>query len=681
MASPKSFPKNATTSNPSVLTQRLTEAHTQITQLLSICGAPGIAYGIIHHGVLLSTDACGYRDVESRLSPNKDTKFLIGSISKTFLSAAVGLAVRDGRINLDAPLSKYLPTFNPKSGSDPRVRDATIRQVLSHTSGLGNPQILINGPRDSALQGEADFVTFTNQIPTSNKKGDRFGRWTYSNLGYGLVGLVLQNVYGCRYADLVQEQLLTPLGLHRTALNKADACDMPGVSLQKEGGYYGREAVDVASIRSENQDQSPGQAQGQHQGQHPGHGNSRNPDQNVAFPYARLQDGTHCRLMCDNTTDEHRTTFLAPMGMRSSVSDLVSWGAAIISPQPPPALSTITTLIEDRHSWKEGRRQWHYHMGWARTHFPTDWLGILSFNCCSGNRPVLDFQEKATPVLQTNGTMNGSTAVIYTFPSTQTVIVACANAASDGDAADWTAKILAQSLLAPNDQKVDFLKLAELEAQARRSMYERMIREWEDGRQSEFPGEVCLLDYVGVYEGLGTTLEISVVCTARTSAAEPVPHGGLLGERDMSKDTRQQPEKVELQLVFNGVLESAQSLEWYRDDVLSFFPQTRDKWLGESMFNWDFVDTGLLKFKRDCEGDSQSRHDTPADADTVATSDLADIDDRDAIENGSRGGRFEERKIDEVSALPTTSNSRRSPVVSLTWGWDEAENPGTFTKR
>ncbi|KAH9204367.1 beta-lactamase/transpeptidase-like protein, partial [Leptodontidium sp. 2 PMI_412] len=544
--------------------------------------------------------------------------------------------------------------------------------------------------------GEADFVNFANQIPTTNKKGRRFGRWTYSNLGYGLVALALQNVYGCRFADLVQEQLLNPLCLHRTAVFKAEGCDL------RAGTGTGREEDDRGGCkRGRGDDTFVGD-----QGQEDIDNTVRNPPdqnvQNVAFPYAKLQDGTYSRLMCDNTTDEHRTTFLAPMGMRSSVSDLLRWGAAMISPQPPPPLSMITTLIQDRDthsrsrhsfkiatliqdrdSWDQGPQQWYYHMGWARAQMPTDRLGILSFNCCSGDcpPPILDFHDDGdgdgqaaptpTRILQTNGVMNGSTAVIYTFPNTQTVIVACANAASDGDAADWTAKILAQSLFcapapapAPNssrqvDADVDFLAMAELEAQARRNQYQKMLRDWEAGRQTteSYPGSnVCLLDYVGVYEGLGTTLEISIVGAAgvRLRAAGNLQDGagavvngqGCCSHKDDTRQQQQQSGLVELQLVFNGVLESAQRLEWYCDDVLSFFPRTRDQWLGEMMFNWDFVDSGLLKFTRE------------------------------SLSSGEEG------KSDDVSGLSSSSSLHLKPgrVVSLTWAWDEAEDPGKFTR-
>ncbi|PVH74984.1 beta-lactamase/transpeptidase-like protein [Cadophora sp. DSE1049] len=554
-SSPPPPPSTATsedTSGPLLL--RLSKAHHQITLLPSITGAPGIAYGIIHNGAL-STNSCGYRDVENALPPDSSTKFLIGSISKTFLSAVLNIGVAEGKIELEEPLSKYLPEFNPSpnpkidkgtdTSPDLRVASATIRQLLSHTSGLGNPQILINGPRDSALVNEDHCVALANCIPTSNKTGERWGKWTYSNLGYGLLGLALQNVYKGRYADLVRWKIVTPLGLGRTALGRNDVCEWSG--RWEDGGHVDGDAAwnrDKDGRRVQSEDifcmrQCAGSCD---KGQKGSNDDDDDASCNIAFPYARLQDGTHRRLVSDNTTDDNRSKFLAPMGMRSSISDLLTWGPAMISPSPPPPISTMANLLQEDLTWDHERpQQWFYQMGWVRTQMPTDKLGVLSYNCASpASRPTLNFQRSnpgepsptPTQTLQTNGVMNGSTAAMYAFPQTQTVIVACANAATDGDAADWTVKILAQALLstADTDTKTDactdFIHLAEREAEARRGLYARMLHEWESGRETNpstiSPRAVRLQDYIGVYVGMGTTLSISAVSAGNDNEAVAV---------------------------------------------------------------------------------------------------------------------------------------------------------------
>lgn len=78
--------------------------------------------------------------------------------------------------------------------------------------------------------------------------------------------------------------------------------------------------------------------------------------------------------------------------------------------------------------------------------------------------------------------MNGFDCTILLFPSDQCAVVACANGNTDGDAADWVARMTSQELfgLVP---RVDFVKLADEEAIARREDYDRMLREWEDNRE------------------------------------------------------------------------------------------------------------------------------------------------------------------------------------------------------
>ncbi|KAG4433662.1 hypothetical protein IFR05_010850 [Cadophora sp. M221] len=494
-----------TTLPPLKIQRRLAQAHSQVTQLLSICGTPGIAYSIIHHGQLLFTNACGYGDVEKQLPPNSDTKFLIRSISTTFLSAAVGLAVREDRVNLHAPLSQYLPTFSPLGG-DPQVCDATIRQVLSHTNGLGSPQILINGPRETALQGEVDFVNFTNEILTGNKSGSRFGRWTYSNLGYGLIALALQNgtIYLWTQAQVeketgeavVEEEMMHLLEIRAkiwTILTDRNAKQCFGPP------QLGRSHDFPSTTSSSLDDHDP---------------HSRSPLMGPRITAMVLSYGLGTSSDADKSAGRFELQLL------------------LSGPSSYPGLSR--RRASSSHSDTSNQRR-HERLNGCDIHLPkyTD-RDLCLWKCCVGR-----------------------------------------------DAADWTAKILAQSLWVPNSchVNVDFLAMAKREAQARRDQYQKMLREWESGRQTESQSNVCLLDYVGVcvYEGLATTLEISTLCAAGVQASE---------------DARQQSGLVELQLVFNDVLESAQRLEWYCNDVLSFFPRTRDQWLGQMMVNWDFVDSG-----------------------------------------------------------------------------------------
>lgn len=518
----------------------------------------------------------GYRDIEKKLCPDGDTRFPIGSVSKSFLTAAVSMAEHEGKMDLDAPLARYLPGFAP--AGDPRVGRATIRQVLQHESGLGNPQILVCGPRAALLQPDHIFVDLMNQISTSNKHGDRYGKWTYSNAGYGLVALALENVYpGRQYFDFLNDRILQPLHLGRTGdahsierYKKSSSPSCCGVGSPGKDSKKGNANIAI-SERTKLREPL-----------------GTDTDPNTAYSYGRMEDGTYQKLK-ECTVDKHSTSSLAPFGLHSSVNDLLKWAIAIIASKPQEPLVNLDHILRDTYEWNEHpENQSFYNMGWARVMTPTTRLGASSYNCVPC--PALDLPPRC-PIMHANGIMNGATCAVYTFPQTQTVVVACANSTSDGDGADWTAKILIQALFGsqglPTDPSIDFLALATAEAKTRREKYYNMLLEWKEGRDANLQvGHTN--DFVGLYKGSGMTMLISSASfgTGETSNEQMVKIHGSATED-------------ELQLIFNGVEDSIQNLVPYSTDVWSFFPRTRDEWIANSMIDWDFVGAGLLRFVRE----------------------------------------------------------------------------------
>jgi CubicO group peptidase (beta-lactamase class C family) len=127
------------------------------------------------------------------LPVDADSKFILESVSKTFLSAAIAVAVEDGKIQFDDPVAKLLPDFDPAGNVNIRA-GATISRCLSHTSGLANPHILLCGPENLPLPSEAQFMDFANSFPTRTCDGQqRFThRFNYTNAGYALPALALQ---------------------------------------------------------------------------------------------------------------------------------------------------------------------------------------------------------------------------------------------------------------------------------------------------------------------------------------------------------------------------------------------------------------------------------------------------------------------------------------------------------
>ena len=170
---------------------------------------PGLAVGIVYADELLWGQGFGYADIEAKKHVTLDTRFRIASISKTFTAVAI-LQLRDsGALSLDDPLSIYLDWFDLQYQDAPEI---TIRNLLTHTSGL---------PRDShnPMWTECDapewdeFVEVLKSRPPTRAPYDKFA---YSNVGYSLLGGVIEQVTGESWADYLQRNIVDPLGMSET---------------------------------------------------------------------------------------------------------------------------------------------------------------------------------------------------------------------------------------------------------------------------------------------------------------------------------------------------------------------------------------------------------------------------------------------------------------------------------
>ncbi|NDJ52337.1 MAG: beta-lactamase family protein [Chloroflexi bacterium] len=170
---------------------------------------PGLALGIVQDGDLLWGKGYGYADLATEQSVTLDTRFRIASITKTFTATAI-MQLRDGgHLGLDDPVSQHLEWFSLHYDSAPKI---TIRNLLTHTSGL---------PRDShkpmwtAYEAPSweDFKEATQKRQPTRPPYDKFA---YSNLGYSLLGGIIEAVSGQSWADYVQQNILDPLGMTET---------------------------------------------------------------------------------------------------------------------------------------------------------------------------------------------------------------------------------------------------------------------------------------------------------------------------------------------------------------------------------------------------------------------------------------------------------------------------------
>jgi CubicO group peptidase (beta-lactamase class C family) len=174
-------------------------------------GSPGCVVGADQNGTTLLRAAYGLADVERNVPMRTGTLVEIGSVSKQFVAAALVLLEQDGKLDLDDPVSKYLPEF-------PDFRDlggpVTIRQLLQHTSGVRDQYDLlglIGRPYGSVAHTNAEVLELISRQRTLNFPVN--SRFLYSNSGYTVSALLVEKVSGKSLQAFTSERLFAPLGM------------------------------------------------------------------------------------------------------------------------------------------------------------------------------------------------------------------------------------------------------------------------------------------------------------------------------------------------------------------------------------------------------------------------------------------------------------------------------------
>jgi CubicO group peptidase (beta-lactamase class C family) len=172
---------------------------------------PGLAYGVVAGGELVHSGGLGVRRGDGP-APDADTVFRIASMTKSFTAAAVLLLRDAGALALDDPGSLYLPELAGLRLPAPDCPPVTIRHLLTMTAGF--PADDPWGDRQQGLD-PAEFARLVAEggVRCAWAPGTRF---EYSNLGYALLGRVIEAVTGQDYAQAVRDRLLAPLHLDRT---------------------------------------------------------------------------------------------------------------------------------------------------------------------------------------------------------------------------------------------------------------------------------------------------------------------------------------------------------------------------------------------------------------------------------------------------------------------------------
>ena len=186
---------------------------------------PGIAIGIVKDNQIIYLKGYGKTDPSGR-PVKKSTPFVIGSMTKSFTAMAVMQLVEAGKIDLDATVQTYIPSFRAISSPEDSEKNVsstiTIRHLLNQTSGISGSDayktafFTYNG--DDALEKTAMYYTEGLQLKHPVGK-----IYEYSNGNYIILGLIVQRVSGQSYESYVKDHIFTPLSMHKTFTSQEEA--------------------------------------------------------------------------------------------------------------------------------------------------------------------------------------------------------------------------------------------------------------------------------------------------------------------------------------------------------------------------------------------------------------------------------------------------------------------------
>src|SRR5918912_1100405 len=176
-------------------------------------GIPGVAVGVWADG--RDVYAChGVTSVDNPLPVDRDTLYVLGSVTKTYTATALMRLVAEGQVELHAPVRRYVPEL--RLADERAAAEVTVLNLLNHTAGLDWGLIVDTGEGDDALAVYVAKLAALEQIAPPG------ARASYSQAGYNLAGRIVEKVTGLTYERAVASLVFVPLGLSHSFFARDD---------------------------------------------------------------------------------------------------------------------------------------------------------------------------------------------------------------------------------------------------------------------------------------------------------------------------------------------------------------------------------------------------------------------------------------------------------------------------
>ena len=168
---------------------------------------PGASLLVVRDGSAVVRRSYGRSNLEDRIAATPETNYRLASVTKQFTAAAILLLSQDGKLSLDDPVKKWLPSL-PSA-----IDSVTITHLLSHTSGIIDYEDVMPAGTVKQLH-DADVLRLLEAHDSVYFKPGT--RYSYSNSGYSLLSLIVARASGKSFATFLRERIFLPLGMNHT---------------------------------------------------------------------------------------------------------------------------------------------------------------------------------------------------------------------------------------------------------------------------------------------------------------------------------------------------------------------------------------------------------------------------------------------------------------------------------
>ncbi len=187
---------------------------------------------VAENGKVIYKKGFGLANRDTKTSNAPDTRHRLASVTKQFTAMVIMQLVAEGKLKLDVPITKYLPSYPSATGDQ-----ITIHHLLTHTAGIPN---YTSFPGYQEMMDKtmtpAEIVRLSSGLPLEFTPGEKFA---YSNSGYVLLGHIIETVTGKSYADVLQEKIFNPLKMKNSGYERnSDTAKNKAIGYNQTGSTY-----------------------------------------------------------------------------------------------------------------------------------------------------------------------------------------------------------------------------------------------------------------------------------------------------------------------------------------------------------------------------------------------------------------------------------------------------------